>query len=288
METRKESRSDDSLTVTLEEGMAVILGRHRNHARPRSVETTLRSHVPSYLWHLISDSDSPARILNLPHHAKHASRVHAIAELLPENEFKIVVVGQNGIKIDGRRYLSGQSVKLGGREQVDVWFYGATVTLRLPDSEEEQERLFTPPRELKSPLSTPGPDHLPHSPVSSMPPSSPPLVQESSRERRASSPLSNVEAGARDAPEMTKEVKEELLEAPATVPVDTARPVPETLDLPAILASTVVFSGSSKLSLPDLVRHVLEVSPDPSDEADFAVPAELARARRRRAVAGLV
>lgn len=36
-------------------------------------------------------------------------------------------------------------------------------------------------------------------------------------------------------------------------------PLPDSVDLPAILASTVVFSGSSKLSLPDLVKHMLEV-----------------------------
>jgi hypothetical protein len=36
--------------------------------------------------------------------------------------------------------------------------------------------------------------------------------------------------------------------------------LPKGVDLPAILASTVVFSGSSKLSLPDLVKHMLEVS----------------------------
>jgi hypothetical protein len=35
---------------------------------------------------------------------------------------------------------------------------------------------------------------------------------------------------------------------------------PPPVDLPALLASTVVFSGSSKLSLPDLVKHMLEVS----------------------------
>ena len=41
--------------------------------------------------------------------------------------------------------------------------------------------------------------------------------------------------------------------------IEEALPVPDDVDLPAILANTVVFSGSSKLSLPDLVRHMLEV-----------------------------
>lgn len=43
--------------------------------------------------------------------------------------------------------------------------------------------------------------------------------------------------------------------------VETIDPPP--VDLPALLASTVVFSGSSKLSLPDLVKHMLEVSQSP-------------------------
>lgn len=36
--------------------------------------------------------------------------------------------------------------------------------------------------------------------------------------------------------------------------------MPADVDLPALIASTVVFSGSSKLSQPDLVKHMLEVS----------------------------
>lgn len=45
---------------------------------------------------------------------------------------------------------------------------------------------------------------------------------------------------------------------PSTPPLELP-PFPEGLDLAALLASTVVFSGSSKLSLPDLVKSLLEV-----------------------------
>ncbi|BEI81125.1 hypothetical protein CcaverHIS002_0202850 [Cutaneotrichosporon cavernicola] len=53
------------------------------------------------------------------------------------------------------------------------------------------------------------------------------------------------------------------------------------LDMPALLASTVVFSGSSKLSLPDLVKSLLESQPNMrvhGDEAAWGVwaAAELA------------
>lgn len=45
-------------------------------------------------------------------------------------------------------------------------------------------------------------------------------------------------------------------------------PPPEEVDLPAVLASTVVFSGSSKLSLPDLVKHMLESQPSLKEHGD--------------------
>jgi hypothetical protein len=59
-----------------------------------------------------------------------------------------------------------------------------------------------------------------------------------------------VPVGASVAPQEEAEEEEKLEQA-----------LPEDVDLPAILANTVVFSGSSKLSLPDLVRHMLEVCP---------------------------
>ncbi|WVF67190.1 hypothetical protein IAT40_001937 [Kwoniella sp. CBS 6097] len=66
-----------------------------------------------------------------------------------------------------------------------------------------------------------------------------------------------------------KSVKLERIEAAATVTVpkppsraaSPELPVPADVDLAAIIASTVVFSGSSKLSLPDLVKHMLESQP---------------------------
>lgn len=43
------------------------------------------------------------------------------------------------------------------------------------------------------------------------------------------------------------------------VPAAEIKEPPADVDRPAVIASTVVFSGSSKLSLPDLVKHMLEV-----------------------------
>ncbi|WWC64235.1 uncharacterized protein I303_106844 [Kwoniella dejecticola CBS 10117] len=66
-----------------------------------------------------------------------------------------------------------------------------------------------------------------------------------------------------------KQVKAELIEI-ATVKAPSRAsspilPVPAEVDLQAIIASTVVFSGSSKLSLPDLVKHMLESQPSLKD-----------------------
>lgn len=123
----------------------------------------------------------------------------------------------------------------------------------------DRERLFTPPS-----------DEL-RSPESSMPPSSPPLTPEDQEMRSdASSPLSIAADEEDEEPqgEIEKDVKEEIKEAVVLasrprIPILEAPPIPDNVDLPALLASTVVFSGSSKLSLPDLVKHMLEVGSVP-------------------------
>jgi hypothetical protein len=173
---------------------------------------------------------------------------------------------------------------------VRIDFHGCIASLRLPDRtaeqiEEAEEGLHTslftssPVREASS----------------SLPPSSPPVGMdmdeeedeemseiEASEDRggpdRSSSPLSSM--SDEDAP-VTLEVKAEALESPSTPapevqprtivikpqsraasPVKEEKiipPVPADIDLPAIIVSTIVFSNSSKLSLPDLVKHI-EVS----------------------------
>ncbi|WRT68848.1 uncharacterized protein IL334_005829 [Kwoniella shivajii] len=74
-----------------------------------------------------------------------------------------------------------------------------------------------------------------------------------------------------------KSIKAEKIESAISVPTANVKPtsrasspvivapVPNDVDLPAIIASTVVFSGSSKLSLPDLVKHMLESQPSLKD-----------------------
>ncbi|BEI96701.1 hypothetical protein CcaverHIS631_0202900 [Cutaneotrichosporon cavernicola] len=133
-----------------------------------------------------------------------------------------------------------------------------------------------------------------------------PTPKESPQSERSSSPLSDIDdeptpIQPTPIPAMTPApaaiaVKQEMLDdKPVTViPLKRAHtpksraptppspaPAPEGLDMPALLASTVVFSGSSKLSLPDLVKSLLESQPNMrvhGDEAAWGVwaAAELA------------
>lgn len=171
---------------------------------------------------------------------------------------------------------------------VRVDFHGCIASLRLPDRTAEQieqaeEALHA---SLFAGSSSPAQDAL-----SSLPPSSPPAMMEEDdnedededmsedeeSQDRSSSPLSSMS----EEETTTFEVKAEALDRPTTpVPEVQPRtiilktqsrapspvkeekivpPVPADIDLAAIIVSTIVFSNSSKLSLPDLVKHI-EVS----------------------------
>lgn len=201
------------------------------------------------------------------------------------------MAGQNGMRVrqDGKgkfRRLPSGSVETYLQTALELDFYGASVLLRTESSDDtENERLFTPPPEDVASAASP----------MSLPPSSPPLMpmelqfaeeeddevvrrnDDSKRLPRSSSPLSEPEVESAPQPDALS-IKSELIEA--TLPVATPShpasprksrastpipievpPLPEGLDLPALLASTVVFSGSSKLSLPDLVKSLLESQP---------------------------
>jgi hypothetical protein len=168
-----------------------------------------------------------------------------------------------------RRVAKGESVLLKREDDIKLDFYGCTALLRLPEEITRQTSMS-----LFSPASSPVRLDL-----GSLPPSSPPLgpiseTGEDDEERqamdRSSSPLSPMSDKDSDLPDL--EVKAEMLDEivvelspPRPVsrtvsPVKELPPIPADLDLPALIASTVVFSGSSKLSQPDLVKHMLEAS----------------------------
>ena len=348
--SKSRARSEE---IKIQKGAALVFGRHRH--RPTSSEgpskTRLESTIPRHLLHLVSEREALAQTVYLAREAKHASRVHALVEYLPaldgaEERVRILVIGQNGLRVDGAKVLAGQRVEIARKEKVKLDFYGARFALRFPavdahrQAEPEQieaeieevhrERLFTPDSSpvARAPLSLPpsSPPLAPSTPgdmdidlhddeisdrvearqmsaeeehdeLEALFRSSPPPATRLDSER-GSSPLSEASdeevpptaevAEEEDVDEemleeeedvaaeeeeivaepamalLDKEVKTELLETiqpksrqPSPVEIE---PIPSGVDLPALLASTVVFSGSSKLSLPDLVKHMLEVS----------------------------
>lgn len=266
--------------VFLEAGSTLLFGRHHVRGNKPPVGP-----APANIAAKLVNSDAPARTVILDREARHASRVHAAIELV-DNSIRIVVEGQNGMRIrkaEGTKFrrLQAGTIESFPNTALELDFYGSKVLLRTDDDDDEteDERLFTPP-----------PEEVVGSPLS-LPPSSPPLmptemdlgvegvegVEGVSPPSRSSSPLSELEievtGGSVVRPDALR-IKAELLESTvasssraasprrsrASTPIEIP-PVPENLDLPALLASTVVFSGSSKLSLPDLVRSLLESQP---------------------------
>lgn len=255
----------ETIRVELELGCTYVFGRHRHH----DAQVTSTTSLPPAVATCLSQSSNTVRTIFLPRQASHASRLHAAVEYIASTEeLRIVVAGQNGVKLRSKatkkRIGKGESVTIKREDEIKLDFYGCTALIIPPRSiDQESTSLF-------SPLSSPVRPNL-----ASLPPSSPPVGPASDAEDlptpldRASSPLSPVSEKAVDP--ISQAIKAEMLEetaAPPTPsrpasraasPVKVTPPVPADLDLPALIASTVVFSGSSKLSLPDMVKHMLEV-----------------------------
>lgn len=269
------------IRIELEDGITYAMGRHRT-ADPLKTHT---AQIPQPIMSQLSGSTeagAPVHQIYLPRTASHASRLHAVLQYSASTgSVRLVVAGQNGIRIRSkalkRRVEKGESVEFTPErdEQVKLDFYGCIATLVTPPTpvarveiEQEEE-----PVSLFSPNSSPARPNL-----ASLPPSSPPLEIETRETDRSSSPLSPMSEKAvlEDEVEVKAEVLAEALAleqiipsspvAPArpasraASPVKEIPPIPADIDLPALIASTVVFSGSSKLSQPDLVKHLLEVS----------------------------
>ncbi|KAK8846519.1 hypothetical protein IAR55_005605 [Kwoniella newhampshirensis] len=353
----KAKKGDLEHDIVLEKGTTVVFGRHRHNQMTSSSTTTLESTIPKNLSHLVAHPTNDATVVHLSRHASHASRVHAAVELVEVNVIRVIVIGQNGLRLrvagqkKGVRLLQGQRYDLALMDEAaELDFFGcrAMVRTREKDStrvvmEEEQEqeqerreRLFS-----SSPMSPIPAQRLEL--ASSLPPSSPPMmmgmdlddelsepeedsqidvqhedqdqdqdqditasIDAGSSHSRDSSPLSPPSEAHLDlGPSLSsprgdnsplpveptaiseKTIKAEQLETVLTGQTDAsthghghghtrsisracspARPVPSDVDLPAIIASTVVFSGSSKLSLPDLVKHMLEAQPSLKEYGD--------------------
>lgn len=270
----KQKIDGEVIPVVMETGYTYVFGRHRH--RDTLVEST--STLPPSISSRLSPVSKPVRTIFLPRQASHASRLHATVEYVStQDELRIVVSGQNGLKVVSksmkRRVSNGQTVTVEREDQIKLDFYGCTVLLRFPTlAQKDTMALFSP---NSSPVSRPICD--------SLPPSSPPIGPISEHDEdddederkainRASSPLSPIPDKPMSLTDIDLVVKSEMLEqvnAQPSSPRPKSRtispvkemvmPVPADIDLAALIASTVVYSGSSKLSLPDLVKHILEV-----------------------------
>ncbi|KAK4686910.1 hypothetical protein P7C73_g3211, partial [Tremellales sp. Uapishka_1] len=259
------SRTSPLESVSVIPHQTLIFGRHRH------LSSLPLTSIPATYAGLLHSRDNSTRIIQLSRAASHASRIHATVEYVPaSDQLRLVVMGQNGLRIktDTRRKWSrlsqGQSLDISRRDaQVEIDFYGSRMLVDMPEREER----FAATTQLDSPMSD--------APSSPLPPSSPPLMSmdldlasesesepEEQEEVEERGPLK--EESPLDVEHRTKEVKESK---PLVIPVDLPE-LPATIDLPALLASTVVFSGSSKLSLPDLVKGMLEAQPSLKEHGD--------------------
>ena len=256
--------------INLVEGELIVFGRH--HAAWNASEPVQMPSGKAAEVHL--DASLPRRAFNLPRTAKLASRCHAVVQVPcngeVEGKYRLVVLGQNGLRVrmgDSEKYKrmrAGQRRDLTVECEID--FHGCAIRLSLPIGH-RSNAVSSPSgaeRALGGSLSPPP----------SLPSSSPPMMpmglslddEEVDHTARVSdrhaSPLFDSEKSSvplfptTSHSETGTHKQEEVAEEEA----ELAEPIPEDVDLPAILANTVVFSGSSKLSLPDLVRHMLEVS----------------------------
>ncbi|RXK38785.1 hypothetical protein M231_03961 [Tremella mesenterica] len=281
------------MEVSLFPGQTLIFGRHRHSSTSKS-STTLSASIPSTMIDILHGQNNQVLVMDLPRQATHASRVHAAVEKLQDGEgMRILVVGQNGLRVitGGRtkRVLRGEKVDIYG-DEVELDFYGCVVKVTMLKEKRETSSL--------TPISS--------SPTRrSLPPSSPPMMtldlpedesHEDEPSSRASTPLSEAEDESTSARKPTLQTMEmgpdnEVVEKEQTVEVKREKifsvlnekvvvnessslsppppsGVPEGVDLAAVLATTVVFSGSSKLSLPDLVKHMLESQPSLKTHGD--------------------
>ncbi|KGB76117.1 hypothetical protein I307_03861 [Cryptococcus deuterogattii 99/473] len=195
-------RADASLATAhkldLELGKTFIFGRHhiRDASKPKP-SVTIQSAVPRKLNHLVANPSNNIESVILSREAHHASRVHALVELvLPlsqtrEKVMRIIAIGQNGMRVrlpkqaltagpkdksrkKGVRLVQGQryDVLMHAGDQVELDFYGDKAIITMPVGRAQSPE--------KSPL-----DEVlfPSSPVgrpilsSSMPPSSPPIIR---------------------------------------------------------------------------------------------------------------
>ncbi|ODN91397.1 hypothetical protein L198_05911 [Cryptococcus wingfieldii CBS 7118] len=252
--------------LTLQTGTSFIFGRH--HVRNASVKkksVSIESVIPRRLAHLVGNPENAVETITLPREAHHASRVHALVELvlpLSQNRDKILrvlVVGQNGMRIKAPRGMSptpgkngrkgvklvqGQrfEVALARGQVVELNFGKVKVAVKM---EGDVEPAYS------SPVRAP---RLSSALPSSLPPSSPPIVNVDLDDE--------VDVSPRERTSLESSPEPPLFPRSSPLPTTTTKP---TFTLPSS-------RESSPLS-PVSQRSNLSPAPEPSSPAQMSSPA---------------
>jgi hypothetical protein len=287
-----------------------IFGRSRHHAPLLPIATAL----PSQLLPLpLPLTSSKPYLLPLPRSANHASRTHCVLQLSSPSLLRISVLGQNGVRINGKRVTAGSlvwldqektKVKGPGDCDVKLGFWGG-IQVVVPWPRVERKALEREARAPSSPLTdgsgsgeemeeemegedgdvsdidlgreelaveededdeeeeedaqSEEEEDLPviasrnkPSAFASLPPSSPPPMH-----LLSSPPLPSRTYSLSPSPSPSPQ-KEPASSRQSSIAI---RPLPATVDLAAMMASTLVFSHQTSISLKDLTRLVLEGQP---------------------------
>ncbi|GAA6063158.1 hypothetical protein JCM10212_006316 [Sporobolomyces blumeae] len=232
---------DEPLALSLDCGTVLYFGRKAKKAIARPP----RSSSPGF-----SPSDRAIPVL-LPRSAKNASRIHCSARIVDRRRgnkvtLEVRVTGQNGMKIDGKRWKVGEvarfKVERGRQVELSFWGWDAIVTVAANDKNEAE-----PSVRASSPVNSDddrGDDEFGGARTTN--------PAATKRRRVAPSP----------APSCPSEA-DSLLQAPLpSLASIRARALADSpsFDLAGLLASTIVFHPRSTVGVDELVRALLKES----------------------------
>ncbi|GHJ88202.1 hypothetical protein NliqN6_4604 [Naganishia liquefaciens] len=281
-----------ALKITYDGTYPLVLGRSRRLAPELNdtseivpVSTTLAADTAQ---HLLRGLAKDAKLAPLPRTASHASRAHVLVQVVPasaaaEEQIQINVLGQNGCKIRRVPCERAERFAAGGvarfcrsrdsetlKVEVDMYSCRAIIDW-LPAEQDPIPVPSTIEDDLAALVQTP-PPAIPRRAAPAIPVETPSPVRSIHSQMTYDNPSDDDDAedqrGLDASP--SREVKKERLDAaeaktPFATPVAAvieATPLPpQDIDLKALVATSLVFSGTSAISAPDLVKSILDSQP---------------------------
>lgn len=289
-----------ALKITYDGTYPLVLGRSRRLAAQPHVTKDKSEIVPVPMalahetaLHLIDGNPEDAKLAPLPRTASHASRAHVLIQVTPaadaaQEQIQLHVLGQNGCKIrqlpagPAERFAAGGIVKFtrarGEKVKAEVDMYSCRAIVEWLSVEEEVEEPITqtlPPTTIDDDLAqlvqTPIAPSIARRIVQPIPAETPSPARSIHSQMTYDNPSDDEQPLPLETP--SRQVKKEWMDAaemknpfPARTLTSEATPdAPVDIDLKALVATSLVFSGSSAISAPDLVKSILDVSsPHPS------------------------